>query len=43
MCVTALGDDVAAARKRAYDAADAIRWENCYYRRDIGYRAVNRG
>lgn len=42
LCVTALGSDVAAARQRAYQAVEHIHWENCYYRRDIGYRAVDR-
>jgi len=42
LCVCALGDDVAEARRRAYDRADAIRWSDVHYRRDIGYRALNR-
>ncbi|MDH3714642.1 MAG: phosphoribosylamine--glycine ligase [Gammaproteobacteria bacterium] len=41
LCVTALGDDVAAARERAYGAVANIHWDNCYYRRDIGYRALD--
>ncbi len=43
LCVTALGEDVSAARERAYGAVGRIHWENCYYRRDIGHRAVSRG
>jgi phosphoribosylamine--glycine ligase len=42
LCVCALGDDVAAAQRRAYAAADKIRWNDVYYRRDIGHRAVTR-
>ena len=33
--VTALGDDMAAARKRAYEAVERIRFEGAYFRRDI--------
>jgi phosphoribosylamine--glycine ligase len=33
--VTALGDDVGAARDRAYEAVRKIRWEGCRYRSDI--------
>ena len=40
--VTALGDDVAAARDRALAAADRIRWPGVFYRRDIGHRALAR-
>jgi phosphoribosylamine--glycine ligase len=42
LCVCALGDDVAAAQRRAYAAAGKISWSNVYYRRDIGYRAISR-
>jgi phosphoribosylamine--glycine ligase len=42
LCVCALGDDVAAAQRRAYAAAGKIRWNNVYYRRDIGHRAISR-
>ncbi len=31
-----LGDDLEAARTRAYEAVDLIRWEGMQYRRDIG-------
>jgi phosphoribosylamine--glycine ligase len=36
--VTALGDDLAAARARAYAAVDAIAFADAHYRRDIGAR-----
>ncbi len=38
--VTALGDDLAAARDRAYEAVEKITWEGILYRKDIGYRAL---
>lgn len=40
--VTALGDTVEAAQKRAYEAVDAIDWPQGFCRRDIGWRAVGR-
>ena len=42
LCVTALGDNARGAQKRAYDIADAIHFDGCQYRRDIGYRALAR-
>jgi phosphoribosylamine--glycine ligase len=42
LCVTALGEDVAAAQKQAYALAQHISWEGSFCRRDIGYRAINR-
>ncbi|MGK3138550.1 phosphoribosylamine--glycine ligase [Pantoea trifolii] len=42
LCVTALGDDVAAAQKNAYALAHHISWDGSFCRRDIGYRAINR-
>jgi phosphoribosylamine--glycine ligase len=42
LCVTALGATVSEARKKAYALAGQIRWENVYYRTDIGYRAIER-
>ncbi|MGH8441977.1 MAG: phosphoribosylamine--glycine ligase [Nevskiaceae bacterium] len=43
LCVCALGQDVAAAQKRAYEGVAKIRWEGMQYRKDIGYRAIARG
>ncbi|MEE8248176.1 MAG: phosphoribosylamine--glycine ligase [Alphaproteobacteria bacterium] len=40
--VTALGADVAAARRRAYEAVDVIDWPDGFCRRDIGARAFRR-
>ncbi len=42
LAVTALGDSVKMAQKRAYDAVAQIRFDGMQYRRDIGYRALNR-
>jgi len=42
LCVTALGDSVEQAQQKAYTAAELIRWPGCFYREDIGYRAVAR-
>jgi phosphoribosylamine---glycine ligase len=42
LAVTALGRDVREAQERAYTAVTAIRWEDGYYRKDIGWRAVLR-
>ena len=40
LCVTALGETVRAAQKRAYDAVDEVAFEGMQFRRDIGYRAL---
>jgi phosphoribosylamine--glycine ligase len=40
--VTGMGTSVAAARERAYAGVDAVRWENGFCRRDIGWRAIAR-
>ena len=42
LCVVGLGDTVASAADRAYDAVDKICWEDVYLRRDIGHRAIAR-
>ncbi|MDC9590456.1 phosphoribosylamine--glycine ligase [Xenorhabdus sp. XENO-10] len=42
LCVTALGCDIADAQKKAYLRAEQINWEGCFYRKDIGYRAIVR-
>lgn len=42
LCVTALGETVTNAQKRAYDCIDSINWDGMFYRKDIGYRAVKR-
>ncbi len=40
LCVTALGDMVKMAQKRAYDIVDEIHFDGCQFRRDIGWRAL---
>jgi phosphoribosylamine--glycine ligase len=40
LCVTALGDTVRLAQKRAYEIVDTIRFEGMQFRRDIGFRAI---
>ena len=40
LCVTALGDTVKIAQRRAYEIADQIKFDGAQMRRDIGYRAV---
>ena len=42
LCVTALGDTVKLAQRRALDIADGIRFEGMQLRRDIGHRAIKR-
>jgi phosphoribosylamine---glycine ligase len=42
LCVTALGETVKAAQKRAYEATDNIRFHGAQFRRDIGFRAIKR-
>ncbi len=40
LCVTALGDTVKMAQRRAYEIADQIKFAGSQMRRDIGYRAI---
>jgi phosphoribosylamine--glycine ligase len=40
--VTAVGNTLKDAITRAYNAVDEIKWTNCYCRRDIGDKALNR-
>lgn len=40
--VTALGKDIAEARKRAYKAIEEIRFEGMHFRKDIGLKALKR-
>jgi phosphoribosylamine--glycine ligase len=43
LCVSALGDDLRAARDRAYEGVCAIGFEGAYRRGDIAHRALDRG
>jgi len=40
--VTAIGDTVQEAINKAYGAVEEIRWDGCYYRKDIGRKALDR-
>lgn len=40
LCVTALGDTVRVAQKRAYEIAEGIQFAGRQMRRDIGFRAI---
>ena len=40
--VTAIGDTIRASVNRAYEAIGKIQFENAYFRRDIGHRALER-
>lgn len=40
LCVTALGDSVREAQRRAYEAVSGVRFDGMQFRRDIGYRAA---
>ncbi|WP_018078220.1 phosphoribosylamine--glycine ligase [Thiobacillus denitrificans] len=42
LAVTALGDSVRMAQKRAYEAVTCTHFEGMQYRRDIGWRALDR-
>lgn len=42
LCVTALGNTVLEAQQHAYQQVNNIRWHGCFYRHDIGYRAIER-
>jgi phosphoribosylamine---glycine ligase len=42
LCAVGLGDTVSDAQRAAYALADSITWEGVQYRRDIGYRAIER-
>ncbi len=40
--VTAIGDDLQSAIDKAYKVVDQISWKDCYFRRDIGQKALRR-
>ncbi|MEY4364030.1 MAG: hypothetical protein RLZZ24_1382, partial [Pseudomonadota bacterium] len=42
LCVTALGGTLRLAQKQAYDAIAGIAFDGAQFRRDIGYRAIQR-
>ena len=42
LCITTLGDSVQSAQKKAYSKLSSIKWDDSFYREDIGYRAIER-
>jgi phosphoribosylamine--glycine ligase len=42
LCVTALGQTLTEAQARAYTLVERIGWQDAYYRKDIGHRALRR-
>jgi phosphoribosylamine--glycine ligase len=42
LCVTALGKNVCEAQKKAYSEVAKIQCDGMFFRKDIGYRAINR-
>ena len=42
LCATAMGVTVSEAQQQAYQLAAQIDWNGCFYRKDIGYRAIAR-
>ncbi len=40
LCVTALGDSIKMAQRRAYQAIESIRFDGMRFRRDIGHRGI---
>jgi phosphoribosylamine--glycine ligase len=42
LCVVGLGESVEIAQALAYERVDLIGWRNRYFRKDIGYRAIDR-
>ncbi len=42
LCAVGLGDSVSAAQRTAYGLVEVIHWPDMRYRRDIGYRAIER-
>jgi phosphoribosylamine--glycine ligase len=42
LCVVGLGDTVKSAQKHAYETIDQIKFEGAQFRKDIGWRALNR-
>jgi phosphoribosylamine--glycine ligase len=43
LTVCALGQDIEAARERAYALVRSISFDGAFHRRDIGHRALRRG
>lgn len=42
LCVVGVGASVTTAQARAYERVDLVGWRNRFFRKDIGYRAIER-
>jgi phosphoribosylamine---glycine ligase len=42
LCAVGLGNSVRDAQRAAYALCEQIQWDAMQYRRDIGYRAIER-
>mgnify|MGYP006134482889 CR=1 FL=1 len=42
LCAVGMGDNITDAQKKAYQLTNKIYWDNCFFRDDIGYRAIKR-
>ncbi len=40
LCACGMGNSVAEAQKSAYEVVDKIHWDDMYYRKDIGFKAI---
>ncbi len=40
--VTAMGDGIADAKRKAYEAVEKIKWEGAFYRKDIGHKGLKK-
>ena len=43
LCVVGLGASIAEAQRRAYQRVEKLKWRAMYYRRDIGFRTLQKG
>ena len=41
LCACALGDSIAQAQQKAYKLCGQIDWQDVYYRKDIGFKAIS--
>jgi phosphoribosylamine--glycine ligase len=42
LCAVGLGNGIAEAQRAAYALVDCLSWKGMQYRRDIGWRAIQR-
>ncbi len=43
LCVVGMGESIADAQQCAYQRAEKLKWRAMYYRRDIGFRTLQKG